>query len=56
MTTGSSSKPGPAHRLVEAGVTLLITLFGVIVIIGSVKWTNRRTAPAPPPPTPTATR
>lgn len=37
MTTGSSSKAGPAHRLVEAGVTLLIALFGVIVIIGSVK-------------------
>ncbi|MDI1264207.1 MAG: tripartite tricarboxylate transporter TctB family protein [bacterium] len=37
MTTGSSSKAGPAHRLVEAGVTLVIALFGVIVIIGSVK-------------------
>ena len=37
MTTGSSSKTGPTHRLVEAGITLLITLFGVIVIIGSVK-------------------
>jgi putative tricarboxylic transport membrane protein len=37
MTTGSSSKPGPAHKLVEAGITLLITLFGVIVIVGSVK-------------------
>ena len=37
MTTGSSSKAGPTHRLVEAGITLLIALFGVIVIIGSVK-------------------
>ena len=37
MTTGSSSKAGPTHRLVEAGITLLIALFGVVVIIGSVK-------------------
>jgi putative tricarboxylic transport membrane protein len=37
MTTGSSSNSGPPHRLVEAGVTLLIALFGVIVIAGSVK-------------------
>ena len=37
MTTGSSSHTGPAHKLVEAGVTLLIALFGVIVIVGSVK-------------------
>jgi hypothetical protein len=37
MTTGSSSKAGPPHRLVEAGVTLLIALFGVIVILGSLK-------------------
>ena len=37
MTTGSSSNSGPPHRLVEAGVTLLIALFGVIVIVGSVK-------------------
>ena len=37
MTTGSSSNTGPTHKLVEAGVTLLIALFGVIVIIGSVK-------------------
>lgn len=36
MTTGSSNA-GPAHRLVEAGVTLLIALFGVIVIAGSLK-------------------
>ena len=37
MTTGSSSNSGPPHKLVEAGVTLLIALFGVIVIVGSVK-------------------
>ena len=37
MTTGSSSKTGPTHRLVEAAITLLITLFGVVVIVGSVK-------------------
>ena len=37
MTTGSSSNAGPLHKLVEAGITLLIALFGVIVIIGSVK-------------------
>ena len=36
MTTGSSNA-GPAHKLVEAGVTLLIALFGVIVIAGSMK-------------------
>jgi len=36
MTTGSSNA-GPTHRLVEAGVTLLIALFGVIVIAGSLK-------------------
>jgi hypothetical protein len=37
MTTGSSSNAGPAHKLVEAGVTLLIALVGVIVIAGSMK-------------------
>ena len=37
MTTGSSSHSGPAHKLVEAGVTLLIALFGAIVIAGSLK-------------------
>ena len=36
MTTNGSSA-GPMHRTVEAGVTLLIALFGVIVIIGSLK-------------------
>ncbi|MGJ4972332.1 MULTISPECIES: tripartite tricarboxylate transporter TctB family protein [unclassified Bradyrhizobium] len=28
---------GPSHKAVEAGVTLAIALFGIIVIIGSVK-------------------
>jgi putative tricarboxylic transport membrane protein len=37
MTTGSSSNTGPTHKLVEAGITLLIALFGVIVIVGSMK-------------------
>ena len=36
MTTGSSSKPAPPQAG-EAALTLLITLFGVIVIAGSVK-------------------
>jgi putative tricarboxylic transport membrane protein len=36
MTTRSSNA-GPSHKLVEAGVTLLIALFGVIVIAGSLK-------------------
>jgi len=36
MTTGSSNA-GPTHKLVEAGVTLLIALFGAIVIAGSLK-------------------
>ena len=36
MTTGSSNA-GPTHRMVEAGVTLLIAVFGVIVIAGSMK-------------------
>ena len=37
MTTNSSDNAGPSHKAVEAGVTLLIALFGAIVIIGSVK-------------------
>jgi len=37
MTTGSPSNAGPTHKLVEAGVTLLIALFGVVVIVGSLK-------------------
>ena len=37
MTTGSSSNTGPTHKLVEAAVTLMIALFGVIVIAGSLK-------------------
>ena len=36
MTTNNAGA-GPLHKTVEAGVTLLIALFGVVVIIGSVK-------------------
>jgi putative tricarboxylic transport membrane protein len=36
MTTNSPDA-GPTHKAVEAGVTLLIALFGAIVIYGSVK-------------------
>ena len=36
MTTNGPGA-GPMHKTVEAGVTLAIALFGVIVIIGSVK-------------------
>ena len=36
MTTNGSSA-GPMHRTVEAGVTVMIALFGVVVIIGSLK-------------------
>jgi len=37
MTTNSPDAGGPTHKSVEAGVALVIALFGVIVIIGSVK-------------------
>jgi hypothetical protein len=37
MTTHSSGAAGPKHKFVEAGIALLIALFGVIVIIGSLK-------------------
>ena len=37
MTTNSHNAAGPTHKAVEAGVTLLIALFGVIVIVGSMK-------------------
>ena len=37
MTTNSHDHAGPSHKAVEAGVTLLIALFGAIVIVGSVK-------------------
>lgn len=36
MTTNSPGA-GPLHKTVEVGVTLAIALFGVIVILGSVK-------------------
>jgi hypothetical protein len=37
MTTQHSSNAGPTHKNVEAGVTVVIALFGAIVIYGSVK-------------------
>ena len=37
MTTNSSHAAGPKHKVVEAGVALLIALFGIVVIIGSLK-------------------
>jgi putative tricarboxylic transport membrane protein len=39
MAKGSriARSEGPSHKMVEAGVTALIGLFGVIVIIGSIK-------------------
>ena len=37
MATKSSNNAGPTHKAVEAGVTLLIALFGAIVIFGSLK-------------------
>ena len=37
MTTNSSDAAGPKHRAVEAGTAVLIALFGVVVIIGSLK-------------------
>ncbi len=37
MTTNSSGAAGPRHKVVEAGIALLIAFFGVVVIIGSVK-------------------
>ena len=37
MTTNGPGTAGPMHTTVETGVTLMIALFGVIVIVGSVK-------------------
>jgi hypothetical protein len=37
MTANSHDHSGPSHKAVEAGVTLLIAVFGTIVIFGSVK-------------------
>jgi hypothetical protein len=37
MTGNTPSKAGPAHRFVEAGVGLLIGVFGIVVVIGSLK-------------------
>jgi putative tricarboxylic transport membrane protein len=36
-TAKSFRSEGPSHKAVEAGVTLLIGLFGIIVVFGSVK-------------------
>jgi len=37
MTTNNPGAAGPMHKTVETGVTFMIALFGVIVIVGSVK-------------------
>jgi len=37
MTTNSPNAAGPTHKSVEAGVAVAIALFGVIVIVGSMK-------------------
>ena len=37
MTSNSPDAAGPRHKAVEAGIALLIALFGVVVIVGSVK-------------------
>jgi len=37
MTTNSSGAAGPRHKVVEAGIALAIALFGIVVIIGSLK-------------------
>jgi putative tricarboxylic transport membrane protein len=37
MSANSSRSEGPSHKLVEGGVTLLIGLFGLIVILGSLQ-------------------
>ena len=37
MTTNSHNASGPTHKSVEAGVAVAIALFGVIVIVGSMK-------------------
>ncbi len=37
MNTQNTSSTGPSHRSVEAGVTILIAIFGVIVTYGSIQ-------------------
>jgi len=37
MIAKSSRKDGPSHKAVEAGVTLFIGLFGLIIVVGSVQ-------------------
>ncbi len=36
MSTQETSPSGPSHRSVEAGLTVLIMIFGAIVIVGSI--------------------
>ena len=36
MTAQPSRNAGPTHKAVEAGVTLVIALFGAIVVFGSI--------------------
>ncbi|UZE47522.1 tripartite tricarboxylate transporter TctB family protein [Rhodopseudomonas sp. P2A-2r] len=37
MTAHGSRNVGPTHRAVESGVTLVIAVFGAIVVFGSIK-------------------
>lgn len=37
MAARSSRNEGPSHKAVEAGVTVLIAVFGLIVILGSLR-------------------
>ena len=37
MATNSSHNAGPTHKAVEAGIALLIAVFGTLVIIGSLR-------------------
>jgi putative tricarboxylic transport membrane protein len=36
-SSGHAGSEGPSHKAVEGGVTLLIGLFGIIVVIGSIQ-------------------
>jgi putative tricarboxylic transport membrane protein len=37
MSAESSRSEGPSHKAVETGVTLLVGLFGLLIVIGSVQ-------------------
>lgn len=37
MTERSGSDSGPAHKTLEIGMALLIGVFGLVVIFGSIK-------------------